>query len=616
MSEATRSTVLALKRETEEGTLVKPDASTDYVAIQDDIEMAPSFEQLESAEIRASIGRSKSSLGLEVPTASLSHYVRNSGEEGIPPNYALLLESAFGRMNKFYTDVEISAANNKLDFEDDDGAVVATIASGIYKTPQALAAAIQTAMRAVQSNETATVTYSTVTGKFTISCTGVKLELHWQSGANAANSIGATIGFSVAADDTAAVTYTADNASNAIERVTAGGGAVDNLVTTAAMTEGRRGMFMLLKDAANGFQIRPIDAIDGVNITPGFNFKAPPSAGVGIGKQVNFEPVNNGHPSFSMWLFRGDGGAIEAMAGSKTLQVAIDVQAGQYVNASYSIEGSSYYFDPIEITASDRYLDFTDADGTVAAIIPAKIYRDPHELAAALQAAMRAVQTNYVATVVYNDKGANAGKFTISCTGATLSLLWQSGANAANSVGDKIGFNTAANDTGGLTYTSDNVQDWSKYQTPLYDDEDANVAKDNEAFIGDEDDITCFCASSLTITLANEKSNIECICAESGVQGSIYNARTVTVDFVGEMERHDADKWNRMRNNLDTKFLYNFGKKLGGNWEPGRCGGFYIPTCTVSAFSHGDTDGIVSVEGSLSAFVDSQGRGEAFFGLV
>lgn len=616
MSEATRSTVVALKREIEEGVLIKPDASTDYIAIQDDIEMAPAFEQLESAEIRASIGRSKSAQGIESPTASLSHYVRHSGEEGIPPNYALMLESAFGRMNKFYSDMVVDATNNKLDFTDDDGTVAATIASGTYKTPQALAAAVQAAMRAVQTNETATVTYSTVTGKFTISCTGAVLSLLWNSGANAANDIGALLGFATAADDTLATSYLADNASNGIERVTDAGGAVDNLVTTAAMTEGRRGMFMLLKDAANGFQIRPIDAIDGVNITPGFNFSAAPSSGVGIGKQVNFEPLNSGHPSFSMWLFRGNGGAIEAMAGCKTLQMTMDVQAGQYVNASYSIEGTSYYFDPIEITTADRYLDFTDADGTHAAIIQAKIYRDPHELAAALQAAMRSVQTNSVATVVYNDKGANAGKFTISCTGGTLSLLWQSGANAANSVGDKIGFVVSANDTGSTTYTSDNVQDWSAYQVPAYDDEDANVAKDNEAFIGDADDISCFCASSLTVSLQNEKTNIECICAESGVQGSIYNARTVTVDFVGEMERHDADKWNRMRNNLDTKFLYNFGKKSGGNWEPGRCGGIYLPTCTVAEFSHGDTDGTVSVEGTLSAFVDSQGRGEVFFGLV
>lgn len=616
MSEATRSTVLAIVREDTEGTLKKPSSAGEYVAIQDDIEMTPSFEQLASAEIRASIGQAKTAQGLEVPTASFSHYLRHSGEEGIPPNYALLLESAFGQMNKFYSPMVVDASNNKLDFTDDDGTVAATIASGTYKTPQDLAAAVQAAMRAVQTNETATVTYSTATGKFTISCTGTVFSLLWNSGANAANDIGTLLGFSTAADDTLATSYLADNASNGIERVTAGGGAVNNLVTTAAMTEGRRGMFMLLKDATNGFQIRPIDAIDGVNITPGFDFDAVPSAGVGIGKQVNFEPLNSGHPSFSMWLFRGDGGAIEAMAGCKTLQMTIDVQAGQYINAAYQMEGTSFYFDPIEIGTADRYLDFTDADGTHAAVIQAKIYRDPHELAAALQAAMRAVQTNSVATVVYNDKGANAGKFTISCTGGTLSLLWQSGANAANSIGDKIGFVVSANDTGSTSYTSDNAQDWSKYQTPSYDEADPLVAKDNEVFIGDADDNTCFCASQLTITVTNEKSNIECICAESGIQGSIYNARTATVDFVGEMERHDADKWNRMRNNLDTKFLFNFGTKSGGNWEPGKCGGIYLPTCTVQSFGHGDTDGVVSVEGTLQAFVDSQGRGEVFIGFV
>jgi len=622
MSEATRSTVLAIVRESVEGTLVKPTSALEYVAIQDDIEMTPTFEQLASAEVRASIGQSKNAQGLEVPTASFSHYLRNSGSAGIPPNYALMLESAFGEMNEFYSDMVVDATNNKLNFTDDDGTVTATIASGTYTTPQALATAVTTAMNAANGAQTATCTYSTVTGKFHILSTGTVLSLLWKTGTNGSDNtdthIGTLLGYSDAADDTgtgATTGYTADNATNGIERVTAGGGSVSSLVLSASAAEFERGKFILLKDTTNGFQIRPLHSGSGTTWVPGFNFDATPSTGVGVGKQVNFAPLNTGHPSYSMWLFRGDGGAIEAMAGCKTVETSIDVQAGQYINASYQIEGTSFYFDPIEITSADTKLDFTDQDGTVAATIQARFYRDPHDLASALTTAMRAVSTR-TPTVTYNDKGANAGKFTITITGTTLSLLWNSGGNAANTVGDKIGFSTAADDTGSTSYTSDNAQDWSKYQTPSYDDADPLVAKDNEVFIGDADDNTCFCASSMTISLANEKSNIECICAESGVQGSIYNARTVTVDFVGEMTRHDADKWNRFKNNLDTRFLFNFGNKSGGNWVEGQCGGFYIPSCTVQAFGHGDNEGIVTVEGTLQAFVDSDGLGEVYLGFV
>lgn len=624
MSETSRSTVMAIKEEAVEGTLIKPTLATDYLAIQEGVEMAPTFNKLDSAEQRSSIGQAKSALGLEVPSGSFNHYMRHSGEEGVPPNFALMLKSAFGVQNDFYSEMVVDSTNNKLNFTDDDGTVTATIASGTYKTPQELATAVTTAMNAANGAQTATCTYSTVTGKFHILSTGTVLTLLWKTGANGSDNtdthIGTLLGYSDAANDsgTAATTgYTADNATNGIERVADAAGSVSSLILTAGGADfAEKGRFVLLKDTANGYQIRPIDSRSNNTLTPGFNFDAAPTAGAKCGMQVNFAPASSGHPSFSVWRFLGDGGGIEAMAGAKTLSVQIDINAGEYINTAYQFEGTAFYFDPIEIGATDIKLDFEDDDGDHAATIEAKIYRDPHELATALQTAMRALQTTETATVVYNDKGASKGKFTISCTGTTFELKWQSGANTANTVGDKIGFTISADDTGSTSYTSDTAQDWSKYQTPSYDDADAVVAKDMELFIGDADDNTCFCASTVSISVTNEKSNIECICSSSGIQGSIYNSRTVTANVVGSMERHDADIWSRMRNNEETKFLVNFGQKSGGNWEGGKCGSFYMPTCTVEDFQHGDTDGVVSVEFTVKAFVNAEAEGEVFMGFV
>lgn len=66
-------------------------------------------------------------------------------------------------------------------------------------------------------NGTYTVTYSHVTQKFTIACDET-FSLLWNSGDSSAKDIGDLIGFDTSADDTAAQTYTADNARTGIDK--------------------------------------------------------------------------------------------------------------------------------------------------------------------------------------------------------------------------------------------------------------------------------------------------------------------------------------------------------------------------------------------------------------
>lgn len=102
----------------------------------------------------------------------------------------------------------IDATNNKIDFKESGGGAElhATISSGTY-TPTTLAAAIDAALTAAGA-VAYTVSYSTTTGKWTITSAGAYLSILWLTGTNTAVSVASTIGFDPAADSTGGVTYT------------------------------------------------------------------------------------------------------------------------------------------------------------------------------------------------------------------------------------------------------------------------------------------------------------------------------------------------------------------------------------------------------------------------
>ena len=403
---------------------------------------------------------------------------------------------------------------------------------------------------------------------------------------------------------------------NATERLTAAASTVSLLKLAAGGGDFARGKAVLVKDGTNGYAIRPVDSVATNDLTLGFDLLAAPAAGLGVGKCVNYAPADSGHAKFSGWLYRGNGGAVEVISGSQVTEMGISVKAGELIVASYSFEGVKYHFDPITITATDTKLDFTDDDGTFVATVAAGTYRDPLELAQALQDAMNSANSGETHTVVYLSA---SGKFKITSTGTVLSLLWNTGGNAANTIGDKIGFLTAADDTGVAAttgYTSDNAQSYANAITPSYDVADPLAAKNNEVFLGNSTDVSCFCASSLDFKITNEIQDVLCVCALSGVQEKLITKRLVSCDIVGLLERYEAEKFKKYRNNDDVKFLFNFGIKSGGNWVAGKCGCIYVPSATLSSFKLGDDNGIVTMELTIQAYVDSSGNGEVYLNFL
>jgi len=375
------------------------------------------------------------------------------------------------------------------------------------------------------------------------------------------------------------------------------------------------GQALLIKDATNGYSIRPIESITGDALTLGVAIGTAPAAAVNLGDAVTFRPIDCGHKTLSIWDYRGNGTAVQMMAGSRVTNTTIDVTAGELINSSFDLEGISYYFNPVEVVAGvNDDLDFTDDGGTVAATIPAKIYKKPSAFAEAVAAAMNAVSTDTI-TVTYSN---STGKFTIAnTTGAVLSLLWFSGANTATTIGGTMGFVVASDDTGSLSYVSDNALDIdSPYEPDFSAFADPLVAKNHELFIGDQADNICIKANSVSFSLGTPKANKEDICAESGISGSVISERTATLSVTAFLDTYDADKICRLLDNTDTRAVYNAGLKDGsGNWIPGYNWMLYMKTATVSSYSIDDLDGLVAVSFELTSFV-KDGEAEVFLSFV
>lgn len=102
----------------------------------------------------------------------------------------------------------IDATNDNIDFDEGGGELNGTIASGTF-TASGLESAIKTAMEAVGGN-TYTISFSTITGRWTITTSGGTLSLLWSSGANSGTSVGSDIGFDTSSDDTGSTSYVSD----------------------------------------------------------------------------------------------------------------------------------------------------------------------------------------------------------------------------------------------------------------------------------------------------------------------------------------------------------------------------------------------------------------------
>jgi len=416
--------------------------------------------------------------------------------------------------------------------------------------------------------------------------------------------IKAALGDKVAAitEKTLAAASTAGSASAAAVIKLASGG-----------SDYQRGHAILLKDSTNGYSIRNVVSIATNDLTTNFNLTAAPSAGVTAGRPILYKPAN-ALPSNSLHLYRANGASVESVAGAKVSTFTMNVAAGEFLSADVELLGTSFFYNQITITSSSKYIDFTDDDGTWAASITEKTYKDPHDLAASLQAAMRAASTED-ATVVYSD---TTGKFTITSTGTVLSLLWDTGTNTANSIGAKLGFSVAADDTGvaaSTGYTSDNAYTLTVPYTPVADtNTNPLVVKNMEVLIGDSyADFACAGAQNFTLSIESELQDVTDICAETGVAEKILNNRTVTCEITLTLAAYESSFFKNYRLGDDVQFAFNGGTKTGGNWDPGKCLNVWMPQAKVSELANSDESGVAVKVMTLTGYVPASGVAEIYF---
>jgi hypothetical protein len=408
--------------------------------------------------------------------------------------------------------------------------------------------------------------------------------------------------------------------NNGTERTITSSSTVSDIKLGAGGSDFARGYAVLVKDGTNGYSIRPILSVSTNDLTPAFNLANAPASGVKVGKCVNFSPANTGHPSFTLHSYEGSGQSYEAMAGCKVSKFSFTASAGDLINANFSFSGTKFYFDPITITSTTKYIDFLDGSTDYNVSVTAQKYRDPHELAQAIQDAMNAAGASSTFTVTYQDDdfnngGTHSGMMKFLSNGSTFSLKWNTGTNTANSIASKIGFSTAANSTGALSYYGTALS-WASGYTPSLDSSDPLPAKNNEVMLGDAVDYTCFCAQSISFSLDDTVTDVKCICAESGVDSKLVTKRAVNVQISALLNKNDVQKFKRYRSNASVQFAFNFGTKSGGNWVAGSCGCLFLPTAVISAFEETDLESLIGIQMTLTAYVDSSGNGEVYLNFL
>jgi len=370
------------------------------------------------------------------------------------------------------------------------------------------------------------------------------------------------------------------------------------------------GQALLIKDGTNGYSIRNIHSIATDDLSLNFNLDLAPGTGVNLGKCVTYRPVATGHPSFSAWLYGGNGGYKQAIAGCRTSELSLTFPAGEQAEMEATYQGVESYFNPVEITATTKYIDFVDTGGTKVAILTEGFYKTPVAFAAHVQSVMDAASVDTI-TCVYDSE---TGKYRTT-GGATFSLLWNSGANTANSAATKLGDTTAANRTGASFYVSTNAIDLSFPFTASYDNATNIVVKSAQLFVGDFYDNICRAASEVTITVSTPQEIVESICSPSGVSERLITAREVTMEATMILQRYESHLFDKFINNKDVVVMMNAGQKdSSGNWVAGKCVNVYFPQATITQHETGG-DTIVELTLTAKGYISSV-RKDVFINFV
>lgn len=367
-----------------------------------------------------------------------------------------------------------------------------------------------------------------------------------------------------------------------------------------------KGQGLLIKEgisSSSKYVVRNVHSISTDDLNLSFNTTSAASSGTNLGQAQHYKVADQGHPTFTMHHFQDNSGSAysEVSAGCRVTSMEMNFAANDFAESTFSVEGIKYYFNPIVITSSNKYVDFDDGGGEENATLTEQVYRSPIEFATEVQSKMDALTTDNI-TVTYDS---DTGKFTIASDGGTLSLLWNTGTNTANTAGAELGFAVAADDTGATSYESDNALDPSPSVTPSYDSSDPVIVRDSELMIGSFDRFICRPATTFSVSVATPKTDQLSMCAENGVASSLINSREVTWSASIALPKYEADLFDKFINNTTTQLAFSCGQKSVGDWQAGTVFNLYLPNVSITGHTVADNAGyrVINLEGN--AFVNS-----------
>lgn len=376
-------------------------------------------------------------------------------------------------------------------------------------------------------------------------------------------------------------------------------------VDTGEGVQFAEGQAVLIKDGTNGYSIRNVDSISSDALSLNFNLAAAPGSGVNLGKAIHWAPAISGHPTFTAHHYQASSSSAlhQAIVGCRTTNMSIEFPANELATCAFDFEGIGFYYNPMVVTSSNKYIDFNiDGGGTdFSAQLTVKAYKSPKDLAREVAIKMTAL----AGATISCDYDSTTGKFTISKASGTLQILWNTGTNTANGAHTLLGYSSAGDDTGALTYTSDNAQTYSPSYTPSYDTSNANVVRYNELLIGGFARKDNRPATNVSFTVSTPVTSIPDLTAETGIGENLINQRTATFSATLIFQEHELDAFDALVNNSTTSVMFNHGPKSGGNWVAGSCVNIYMPNAKVTSHVVSDSDGFLVVEIECKGFVNS-----------
>ncbi len=363
------------------------------------------------------------------------------------------------------------------------------------------------------------------------------------------------------------------------------------------------GQAVLIKDGVNGYSIRNVRSISTDDLTVNYNLAAAPAVSVDLGKAVHFAPSASGHPTYTAHLYQASSSSAlhQAITGCRTVGMSMSFPANNLAEIEFDVEGLSFYTNPVVITSANNKVNFNIGAAELTATLASKAYKSPADMAREVATKMTAASGGTIACAY----SSLTGKFTISKVGGSLSLLWNTGTDTANGAHGTLGYSSAANDTGVLTYTSDTAQTYSPAYTPTYDDNGPSVVRYNELVIGDFTRNDNRKASNVSFSINTPKTDVEDLTAETGVSESIVLEREATFSATLVFQEHEIMDFDYLLNNTTTSLMFNHGPKSGGNWVAGKCVNLYMPNAKITSTVLSDQDGLWVVEIEAKGFVST-----------